>query len=64
MVIPGNHEAHHNFTQFRNRFNMPKNEYNNGTSYYYSFDYGPVHWVMYNTETYYYYDDEDWIKSG
>lgn len=43
---------------------MPKNDYNNGTSYYYSFDYGPVHWVMYNTETYYYYDDDDWIKSG
>lgn len=53
MTLPGNHEGHQNFTHYKTRFNMPLNEANNGTSYFYSFDMGPAHFVMMNTEVYF-----------
>ena len=64
MTIPGNHENYMNFTQYKARVNMPVNKHNQGTSLYYSFDYGTVHYIMFNTETYYYSDDDDWVKGG
>lgn len=57
MTLPGNHEKHDNFTQYINRFNMPFNDAANGTSYFYSFDMGPAHFIMMNTEVYFYYSN-------
>ena len=54
MTLPGNHEIHHNFTHYKARFGMPYNQANNGTSYFYSFDMGPAHIIMMNTECYIY----------
>lgn len=53
MTLPGNHEGHQNFTHYKERFYMPVNEANNATNYFYSFDMGPAHFVMMNTEAYY-----------
>jgi hypothetical protein len=52
MTLPGNHEGHHNFTHYKERLNMPLNEANQGTSYFYSFDMGRAHFIMYNTEVF------------
>lgn len=43
---------------------MPVNDFNQGTSLYFSFDYGVVHYIMIDTETYFYSDDDDWVKGG
>ena len=49
MVLIGNHDLYGNMTQFINRFSMPKNADNEGTSLFYSFNLGPVHFIMLNT---------------
>ncbi|KAI8432459.1 hypothetical protein MSG28_004851 [Choristoneura fumiferana] len=51
MTCPGNHEAFHNFSNYKARFSMP------GTTegMFYSFDLGPVHFVSISTEYYYFY---------
>jgi len=61
MVCPGNHEyeAYHpllllatrNFIVYNARFRMPGSEDSSKKSMYYSFDYGPVHFVSLSTET-------------
>lgn len=53
MVIPGNHERYENFTQYRLRFRMPWNEASRDSSFFYSFNLGKAHIVMYNTEAYF-----------
>ncbi|CAG9317825.1 unnamed protein product [Blepharisma stoltei] len=53
MTVPGNHEKADNFTQYINRFNMPNNGVNQGTSFFYSFNLGPAHFIMYNTNPYF-----------
>lgn len=53
MTLPGNHEGHNNFTHYKERFTMPYNEANNGTSLFYSFDMGPAHFIMMDTEVYF-----------
>ncbi|XP_014275508.1 acid phosphatase type 7 [Halyomorpha halys] len=50
MVCPGNHEQAYNFSHFRERFTMPGNSEN----LFYSFDLGPVHFVSFTTEAYYF----------
>ena len=50
MVGPGNHENFNNLTQFVDRFAMPVNEANQGTSTFYSFNLGTAHYVVFNTE--------------
>ncbi|OMJ75606.1 hypothetical protein SteCoe_25225 [Stentor coeruleus] len=57
MTLPGNHETHNNFTHYKRRFNMPLNNANQGTGYFYSFDMGPAHFIMMNTEAYFYYSN-------
>jgi acid phosphatase type 7 len=57
MTLPGNHEEANNFTHYKERFYMPVNEANQGTGYFYSFDMGPAHIVMMNTECYWYYSN-------
>jgi len=51
MVVPGNHEAAYDFLNYRKRFSMPQRSQTN--NYFYSWDFGPVHWVAYNTEAYF-----------
>jgi hypothetical protein len=50
MTCPGNHERRGNFTQYKNRFSMPGSP----DSLMYSFNMGPVHFVSFSTEVYYY----------
>jgi acid phosphatase type 7 len=54
MVLPGNHEHHHNFSQYIHRFSMPRNNENQGTGLFYSFNLGPAHFVCINTDAYFY----------
>ncbi|TKR60183.1 hypothetical protein L596_027472 [Steinernema carpocapsae] len=56
MVIAGNHEDDRkNFSHYVNRFTMP--DYDQFQNHFYSFDYGPIHFVGVSTEFYgYYYD--------
>lgn len=63
MVSPGNHEAHYNFSNFRQRFSMPMAD--KYESMYYSFDIGPAHIVSYNTEVFFWpqYFDEGLMKA-
>lgn len=64
QVIPGNHEATcfqisdavcpqflRNFTAYQNRFHMSGELSDGYKNMWYSFDYGPVHVIMLNTET-------------
>ena len=53
MVFPGNHERSENFTQYIQRFRMPWNEASKDTNFFYSFNIGKAHIVMYNTEAYF-----------
>jgi len=53
MTVPGNHEGYENFTQYKNRLNMPSNGANNGTSYFYSLNIGRAHIIMYNSNAYF-----------
>ncbi|XP_036339036.1 acid phosphatase type 7 isoform X1 [Rhagoletis pomonella] len=52
MVCPGNHEEKYNFSNYKTRFNMP----GEGDSLWYSFDLGPIHFVSFSTEVYYFLD--------
>eukprot|EP00759_Apiculatamorpha_spiralis_P029191 PhF_6_TR31479/c0_g1_i2/m.46268 len=54
MVCPGNHEGMYNFLNYRKRFSMPMRT--TTENLYYSFDFGPVHWISYSTEVYFQYD--------
>jgi len=61
MYTPGNHEycsldpllfyATKDFVVYNQKFQMPQNAPNKNSSMFYSFDYGPAHFVAYSTET-------------
>ncbi|XP_024215555.1 acid phosphatase type 7 isoform X2 [Halyomorpha halys] len=52
MVSPGNHEEAYNFSHYRYRFSMPNvKEFEN---LYYEFKLGPVQFISFNTEAYYF----------
>ena len=51
MVVPGNHEAPHDFAHFRGLFRMPRRAASDNL--FYSLDVGPVHVVVYNTEAFF-----------
>jgi len=53
MTIPGNHEDYKNETIYKDRYVMPENYANEGTSTFYSFNFGLAHYVMYNTEVFF-----------
>ncbi|XP_002133576.3 acid phosphatase type 7 isoform X3 [Drosophila pseudoobscura] len=50
MVCVGNHEEKYNFSHYINRFSMPGGSEN----MFYSFDMGPVHFIGFSTEFYYF----------
>ncbi|XP_036339037.1 acid phosphatase type 7 isoform X2 [Rhagoletis pomonella] len=50
MVCAGNHEQTYNFSNYRARFSMPGGTEN----LFYSFDLGPIHFVTFSTELYYF----------
>uniref|UniRef100_U5ERP5 Purple acid phosphatase n=1 Tax=Corethrella appendiculata TaxID=1370023 RepID=U5ERP5_9DIPT len=50
MVCAGNHEEKYNFSNYRERFSMP----GGGESLMYSFNMGPVHFIGFSTEAYYF----------
>ncbi|XP_065920095.1 acid phosphatase type 7-like isoform X2 [Dysidea avara] len=50
MAAPGNHENAYNFSHYINRFAMPGGHAN----YYYSWDVGNAHFVIFSTEVYFY----------
>jgi hypothetical protein len=58
MVAAGNHEHNDNFTQYTQRFKAQQMyagaNSRSGTSFYYSFDVGFIHYVVINTEVYKY----------
>lgn len=47
MTAVGNHERYQNYTHYRNLFDMPGDT----DGFYYSFNVGPVHVVVYSSET-------------
>lgn len=50
MICPGNQDADFDFAGLRNRFTMPWQRSNSSSPYYYSFDFGNVHFVAFSTE--------------
>ncbi len=51
MVGNGNHERFYNWTAYTNRYKMPQNEaLVTGGNFWYSFNYGNVHWVQISSE--------------
>ncbi len=54
FTLEGNHDTHDDLVNYRKTFSMPSNGeaggYPSGSSDYYSFDYGNVHFIMLSTE--------------
>merc|ERR1719502_362812 len=52
MTVPGNHEAQYNFAGYLNRLRMPQSAPATMplSRFYYSFNYGPVHVLVYSSE--------------
>uniref|UniRef100_A0A6M2DZ18 Purple acid phosphatase n=1 Tax=Xenopsylla cheopis TaxID=163159 RepID=A0A6M2DZ18_XENCH len=50
MVCAGNHEEKYNFSHYRARFSMPSDS----ESLVYSFNMGPIHFIGFSTEVYYF----------
>ncbi|XP_044738849.1 acid phosphatase type 7-like isoform X2 [Chrysoperla carnea] len=50
MAVVGNHEQAYNFSHYRERFTMPGNTDN----FYYSFNKGPIHFIVISTEHFYF----------
>jgi hypothetical protein len=63
MTIPGNHENAHNATHYMARYNMPKNDANEGKDMFYSFNLGLAHYILFDTETYFGLKDEGAIQT-
>lgn len=52
MSLPGNHELAYNCSHYKARFNMPVNEANQGTGYFYSYDLGRAHYILFFSDLY------------
>jgi hypothetical protein len=53
MVAPGNHEKKDNFTQYKHVFRMPRTDENTGSNFFYSFNLGRVHIVVWSAESFF-----------
>lgn len=69
MTMPGNHEQTNNFTAYKQRFTMPRNEASQNSSYFYSLDIGPVHYICLNSNPFFIIDQKseretmvNWLK--
>jgi Icc-related predicted phosphoesterase len=51
--VPGNHEVDYNMSHYNSRFKFPANEANEGLGWFYSMNFGPVHFIVFNTEQYF-----------
>jgi len=64
MAVPGNHEKQYNFAGYLNRLRMPAPPRTANTTalsrFYYSFDYGPAHFVSYSSEHTFVPGSEQW----
>ncbi|XP_022082974.1 acid phosphatase type 7-like [Acanthaster planci] len=60
MTTVGNHENAYNFSHYKNRFTMPSYEANQNL--WYSWNIGPVHFVMFSTEVYFFTEDSKQTK--
>jgi hypothetical protein len=67
MTMPGNHEHSDGFMQYIRRFRMPDVTQTPDTNFFYSFDLGKAHFVVLNSEAYFYLHAEarkaqrDWL---
>lgn len=52
MTSVGNHEKYYNFTSFIHRFHMPGEQSGGLGNFYFSFDYGGIHFTSMSTEDY------------
>ncbi|KJE97604.1 hypothetical protein CAOG_07432 [Capsaspora owczarzaki ATCC 30864] len=50
MTAPGNHEGFTDFITYKARYNVPYEESGSTDPLYYSFNYGGIHFINYNTE--------------
>lgn len=50
MVGVGNHEKFYNYTSFNARYKMPSASSGGRENFWYSYDYGNVHWVSVSSE--------------
>ncbi|CAD5113759.1 DgyrCDS2925 [Dimorphilus gyrociliatus] len=53
MTCAGNHEQNYNFSNYMSRFSMPKAQ-GDGHNMFFSFDIGPVHFISFSSEYYYF----------
>ncbi|XP_038077012.1 acid phosphatase type 7-like [Patiria miniata] len=60
MTAVGNHENAYNFSHYKNRFTMPS--YDSNQNLWYSWNIGPVHFVIFSTEVYFFTDDSKQTK--
>ncbi|KAL4227019.1 hypothetical protein ACF0H5_014995 [Mactra antiquata] len=55
MTVPGDHERYDDFLHYRYRFSMPNLPWPMpADNLWYSFDIGPIHFIMYSTEVFFY----------
>ncbi|XP_054169250.1 acid phosphatase type 7-like isoform X2 [Oppia nitens] len=59
MTVVGNHEAAYNFSNYENRFTMIDHRSGQLNNHFYSFDVGPIHFIGFSSE-YYYYVEYGW----
>jgi hypothetical protein len=50
MFAVGNHEHYYNYTSYRSRFLMPGEQSGGEGNFWYSIDYGTVHFTFFSTE--------------
>jgi len=49
MTTVGSHDSYHNFTEYKGRFTTPPS-----SVFYYSFNCGPIHFILFSSEFYFY----------
>ncbi|CAE7440754.1 ACP7 [Symbiodinium microadriaticum] len=50
MVGVGNHEKFYNYTSFNARYKMPAEASRGNQNFWYSYDYGNIHWISISSE--------------
>lgn len=69
MTMPGNHEHYKHFESYIRRFRMPDVTQAPDTNFFYSFDMGKAHFIVLNSEAYFYQGNQarevqaEWLKA-